>query len=188
MTPLRNRRYDKTHEQLLFSPLFSVLVGWVITVALPAAVYWGHHAFWQPNDGQFWAILTASGALAVSRLGIMHTLSAYPGGRSMGLIVPHILVVYILAALLPLLFRIEVSRYLLALSAILAVVWFQIEFILTERFRRPKLAVINKGLAADLLLLTEIDARELTKPDLEGIRYDAVVADFECLDPQWNAF
>ncbi len=188
MTPLRNRRYDKAHEQLLFSPLFSVLVGWVITVALPAAVYWGHNVFWQPNDGQFWGLVTATAALVVSRLGVMHTLSAYPGGRSMGLIFPHILIVYVVAALLPLLFRIEVSRYLLAISAILAVVWFQIEFILTERFRRPKLAVISQGLAADLLTLPEIDARELTKPDLEGKRYDAVVADFECLTPEWERF
>lgn len=133
-------------------------------------------------------MVTASAALLVASFSVSHMLSAYPGGRSIGLVFPQVVIIYVLAALIPLLFRVEVSRFLLGFSGILAVVWFSIEIIVTERFRRPKLAVINHGMASDLLGLPNIDARELVIPDLEGIRYDAVVADFECLTPEWERF
>jgi lipopolysaccharide/colanic/teichoic acid biosynthesis glycosyltransferase len=188
MPEIRTRRYDKIHEQLLLSRTFSVLMGWVITVVAPALAYWGVSAFSRPNQGQVWGLVAASGALLVSNLGAQRTLSAYPGGRSIGLLFPQVVVVYIIAALIPLLFRIEVSRYLLGVSGVLALVWFQIEIIITEKFRRPKLAIVNHGLASDLIGLPGVDGRELTKPDLEGVRYDAVVADFEQLTPEWERF
>src|SRR5690606_7205907 len=35
---------------------------------------------------------------------------------------------------------------------------------------------------------SNVDARALAEPDLQGVRYDAVVADFECLTPEWERF
>jgi len=187
-TAIHPRRYDKLHEQLLLSRWFSVVVGWLLTVALPAYFYWGNWLFTHPSHGALSGIVVASATFVLAHVGVTRLMSAYPGGRSMGMVIPHSLVVYALCMLPVLVLRIEVSRYLLGISCILAIIWFQIEYIVTEKFRRPKLAVIGMGLAHDLLDLKEIDARALAGPDLEGKRYDAVVADFECLTPEWERF
>lgn len=188
MAVIPTRRYTKIHEQLLLSPLCSLLIGWLVSVLLPSVVYWGFDVVWNPNNGQVWAVVAASVALLLSCLWVSGALSSYPGGRSVGLIFPPVVVVYVLAALVPLLFRVQVSRYLLGFSGVLAIVWFQVEIIVTEKFRRPKLAVVGQGMARDLLGLRGVDARELTVPDLAGVRFDAVVADFDCLAPEWERF
>jgi lipopolysaccharide/colanic/teichoic acid biosynthesis glycosyltransferase len=188
MASLRHRRHDKPHELLLLSPVFLILVGWIVTVALPSFLYWGGAVFTHPNNGQQWALVASTCALLISNLSISRIMSSFPGARSIGLVVPQVVVVYLLAALLPLIFHIEVSRYLLGFSALMAIIWFQIEIILTERYRQPKLAVVNLGLAGELLDLSNVDARALAEPDLQGVRYDAVVADFECLTPEWERF
>ncbi|MGB3290133.1 MAG: sugar transferase [Burkholderiaceae bacterium] len=188
MAPLRHRRHAKLYERLLLSPLFLIAAGWVVTVALPSLAYWGNFVFVDPNSGQQGALIASSAALLIANFSISRIMSRFPGARSIGLVVPQIVVIYLLAALVPLIFHTEVSRFLLGISALMAIIWFQIEIILTERYRKPKLAVINLGQAGELLSVQSIDARELTEPDLKGIRYDAVVADFECLTPEWERF
>src|SRR5690606_2867304 len=42
--------------------------------------------------------------------------------------------------------------------------------------------------ALDLVPLKDIDSRQLHGPALEGKRYDGVVADFECIEPEWERF
>ncbi len=188
MNFIRNRRYNKIYEQLLLSRPFAMVLGWVFTVALPSLFYWGFAIFTYPSDGQVWGIITSTIALLLAYIGVIRLLSTYPGGQSMGIIIPQVIIVYAICALIPLVLRVEVSRYLLLISGAAAIVWFQIEFLLTQRFRRPKLAIINLGTAQDLLAVPGINARELIKPDLEGVRYDAVVADFDCLTPEWERF
>lgn len=188
MPPLRHRRHNKPHELLLLSPYFLILIGWALTVALPAFLYWGKEVFVSPNDGQQWALLASTIALLVSSFSISRIMSSFPGARSIGLVVPQVIIIYLFVALVPLIFHIEVSRYLLGFSALLAIIWFQIEIIITERYRKPKLAVVKLGFASKLLDLPYVNARELHEPDLGSVRYDAVVADFECLTPEWERF
>ncbi len=188
MAAIHPRRYDKVYEQLLLSRWFSSFVGWLLTVIAPALVYWGGDAVVDPSRGIAWGLAVSSVTFVLAHFGVTRLLSAYPGGRTMGMIIPQTLVIYALCMLPVLALRIEVSRYLLGVSCFLAIVWFQIEYIVTEKYRRPKLAVVPNGQAADLLSLPGIDARALERPDLDGTRYDAVVADFGCLTPDWQRF
>jgi lipopolysaccharide/colanic/teichoic acid biosynthesis glycosyltransferase len=188
MAAIHPRRYDKLHEQLLLSRWFSSLIGWLLTVILPALLYWGPHLFTYPSRGMETGLVVSSITFLLAHLGVTRLLSAYPGGRSMGMIIPQTLVIYALCTVPVLLLRTEVSRYLLGISCILAIIWFQIEYIATEKFHRPKLAIVPGGQAADLLPLPGIDARGLNRPNLEGVRYDAVVADFACVAPEWERF
>ncbi|NYT84349.1 exopolysaccharide biosynthesis polyprenyl glycosylphosphotransferase [Pollutimonas harenae] len=188
MARLRHRRHDKPYELLLLSPFFLVVIGWVLTVALPSFAYWGSDVFLNPNNGQKQALIVSSSALVIANFSISRIMARFPGARSVGLVVPQVVAIYLLAALIPLIFHTEVSRFLLGFSALMAILWFQIEIILTERYRRPKLAVVDTGHAGELLSLRHVDARALTEPDLQGVRYDAVVADFECLTPEWERF
>ncbi|NGM86023.1 sugar transferase [Parapusillimonas sp. SGNA-6] len=188
MGPIRNRRYDKIYEQILLSRPFAVVVGWFFTVAIPAAVYWGLDVFGHPDNGQLWGLTSTTFALLISYVGVFRLLTTYPGGQSMGIIVPQVILVYGLCALVPLVLRIDISRYLILTSGAAAIAWFQIEYLLTERYRRPKLAIVDLGMAGELLQIPRINARKLHGPDLGGIRYDAVVADFDCLTPEWERF
>jgi lipopolysaccharide/colanic/teichoic acid biosynthesis glycosyltransferase len=188
MAAIHPRRYDKLYEQLLLSRWFSSLVGWLLTVILPAFVYWGEGLFLYPTGGALSGLVVSSLTFVLAHIGVTRLLSGYPGGRTMGMIIPQTLIIYALCMLPVLMLRVEVSRYLLGIGCILAVIWFQIEYIVTEKFRSPKLAVVPGGQAADLLPLPGIHARELRQPDLEGVRYDAVVADFTCLAPEWERF
>src|SRR5690606_12662172 len=185
---LSNRRYDKLHEQVLLSRAFSLLLGWLFTVAVPSLIYWGPQAFTHPNPGQWWGMVTSTVALCVAHLSVHHLSLSYPGGRSIGMIIPSVILVYLLSAIVPLLLHVWVSRYLLSISGIVALFWFQLEYIITAKYRRPKLAIVPSGQALDLIPLQDIDARALDEPELEGKRYDGVVADFECLEPQWERF
>src|SRR5690606_23603290 len=130
----------------------------------------------------------ATVALMLAHLSVHHLTQSYPGGRSIAMVIPNVILVYLLAAIVPLLLHVYVSRYLLAISGIMALIWFQLEYIATAKFRRPKLAIVPSGQALDLIPLQDIDARALETPDLEGKRYDGVVADFECLEAHWERF
>src|SRR3546814_8775450 len=111
MTAIRIRRYTKTYAYVLLSPLCSVLIGLRVTVVMPAVFYWGPNVLSNPDRGQAWAMVAASGALLVSSLWAWLVLSSYPGGHSIGLIFPQLIIVYFLAALTPLLFRVgEIGR------------------------------------------------------------------------------
>lgn len=188
MPLLSNRRYDKLYEQVLLSRSFSLLLGWAFTVILPSLVYWGPVVFVYPDSGQWWGMVTSSIALLLSHISVHRLMAAYPGGRSMGMVVPNVIAIYLLSAVVPLVLHIEVSRYILFISGVAALLWFQVEYIVTNKFRRPKLAIVPSGQALDLLPLPEIDGRALHAPDLEGKRYDGVVADFECISSDWERF
>jgi lipopolysaccharide/colanic/teichoic acid biosynthesis glycosyltransferase len=188
MAAIHSRRYDKFHEQLLLSRGFSCFVGWLLAVVVPAWLYWGYTRLLNPSPGIAWGLAVASVTFVLAHMGVTRLLSAYPGGRSMGMIIPQTLVIFAVCMVPVLLLRIPVSRYVLGISCIVALIWFQIEYMIIERYRSPKLAVIPTGSAAELLGLPGIHARPLHEPSLDGTRYDAVVADFSCLTPQWERF
>ncbi len=188
MRSISNRRYTKVHEQVLLSHAFSLLMGWLLTVALPSLAYWGLDDFATPDQGRFWGMVTSSVALALAHFTVHRLMSSYPGGRSIGMVIPNVVIIYLLSAIVPLSLHIGVSRYILVISGLAALLWFQLQYMVTERFRRPKLAIVPSGQALDLLGLPDIDGRELEAPDLKDKRYDGVVADFESLSQEWERF
>lgn len=188
MTHLHTRRYTKLHEQILLSRTFSFLCGWLLTVAIPATLYWGH-PFWEVRDpGRWTAITLVSACLLLSYISISRTVNNYPGGQSMGLIISNVLVIYLVGAVMALLLRVELSRYMLLISTFISINWFIAEHLLTKRYLKAKIAIIPGGMANELIPLGEIDSRVLTAPNLAGVRYDAVVADFSVLDSTWQRF
>src|SRR3546814_13766470 len=79
----------------------------------------------------------------------------------MGMVIPNVILVYLLSAIVPLSLHIGVSRYLLFISGVVALFWFQLEYLVTEKFRRPTLAIVPTGQALDLLPLAAIDGRPI---------------------------
>jgi len=188
MKSLRARRFKKIYEQILLSRIFALAMGWLFSVALPASLYWGVYVLHQPNVGQRTALIVTTAAFMLSHFGAKNLLSNYPGGRSQGLISSQVLIFYGFLIIGTLLLRIEVSRVLLLSSGLAALVWFHIEYITTRVHFRPKFAVLSGGFADEVVALPECDARLLENLDLNGIRYDGIVADFEAIGPEEERF
>ncbi|NYT78471.1 exopolysaccharide biosynthesis polyprenyl glycosylphosphotransferase [Alcaligenaceae bacterium] len=155
---------------------------------LPLLLYWGSPIVLAPNQGQKTAIFVTSIAFVISHFAVRQLSAIYPGGRSGYFIAPQVIVIYMLLALIALLLRIDISRFILVTCGLAALAWFHLEHISTYKYRVLKLAVIPGGMASDVLTLSNVDAREIKNLDLEEVRYDAVIADFDCLDQETERF
>ncbi len=182
------RRFDRFFEQLLFSRVFSIVVGWGLCVALPYVLMWGISDALHPNAGQKTALLVTSLASVLANIAVFRLLTRYPGGRNAALVAPQIFAIYLILSLIVLILRQEVSRYLLLASALASFIWLHIEFMVLQRLKRIKLAAVDLGRAKDLHKISSITVRFLKEPDLHGLRYDGVVADFEAIDATWERF
>src|SRR5699024_3974889 len=188
MRSLPTRRYARLYERALLSRTFAMMAGWLFSVVLPAVLYWGVPALTRPNPGQKAAFIATTAAFLLSHLGAKNFLSSYPGGRSQGLIAAQVAIFYGGAIVAAMLMRLEISRRLLVASGLAALIWFHIEYVLTRTYLRPKLAVIPGGFADQVLMLSNTDARALQLLDLENVRYDGIVADFEIIRADQERF
>jgi len=182
------RRFDRFFEQLLFSRVFSMGIGWILCVALPYVLMWGPRAVWSPNNGQQTALVVTTIASLLANIAVFRLLTRYPGGRNAALVAPQVLAIYLILSLLVLVLRQEVSRYLLLASGIASFIWLHVEFMTLQHLKRTKLAAVNLGRAKDLANISSITIRFLQEPDLHGLRYDGVVADFDAIDATWERF
>ncbi|NYT67177.1 exopolysaccharide biosynthesis polyprenyl glycosylphosphotransferase [Pusillimonas noertemannii] len=188
MKSLRARRFKRFYEQIFLSRLFALLSGWLFSVALPALLYWGPSVLHNVNSGQRTALLATSIAFVLSHFSTKYILVNYPGGQSQGLIFTQVLMCYGTLIIGTLLLRTEVSRALLVASGVAALLWVHIEYITTRAYFRPKFAIIPGGFADEVLALPDCDARLLACLDLQGVRYDGIVADFERIDRDAERF
>jgi lipopolysaccharide/colanic/teichoic acid biosynthesis glycosyltransferase len=190
MANLTPRRFQHVHEQILLSTPFSLILGWLICVILPFVLFWSFDTLLDPNDGQRTALVATSVAYILSCLSLKKIRKIFPGGHFIGFIAPQTLITYGLVILVTLLFRFEVSRYLLLASGACSLAWLHIEYLITYRHNKLKLAIIPSAgdYTADLTQQNNIICRTLTKLDLEGRRYDGVVADFDNLTPEIERF
>ncbi|GHC49746.1 glycosyl transferase [Alcaligenes pakistanensis] len=188
MSALPSRRFRKKHEQILLSPLFLLLLGWLISVALPTALHWGWNGLLTPDLGQKTALIVASVAFVISHFLVRKINTSYPGGQSSMFIAPQVITIYALVALISLLLMLNLSRFILLSSGACALFWFYLEHFCTQKYRRLKLAVIKGGMSDHLFELEHVDSRSLETLDLEDVRYDAVVADFHALSKDDERF
>ncbi|MBX6962902.1 sugar transferase [Alcaligenes faecalis] len=188
MNTLPSRRFQKKHEQILLSSPFLLLVGWLVSVVLPTALHWGWRGLLTPDLGQKTALIVTSIAFLISHIFVRKINTSYPGGQSSMFIAPQVTTVYVLIALLSFLLTPNISRFILLSSGAFALFWFYLAHFCTLKYRRLKLAIIKGGMSEHLFELDNVDARALETLDLQGVRYDAVVADFNNLNKEDERF
>ena len=188
MKNFSQRRFHKLHEQILLSRTFSLMLGWCIAVALPFLIHIGFSDISYINDGQSNALWLSSIAFILSHTWCNSLTASYPGGRSAFLIAPQIFFVYLCVILGTFLFQINASRLIIITSGIITLIWLYIEYIFTYKYRIPKLAIVVQPNTQELLALNTIDARPISTPILNEKRYDAIVADFATITPEWQRF
>lgn len=189
------RRHSRWWEVILFSDLFHLAAGLIATVLLPATVLWGSWWYWLPEWGlphpaNWNALITASVCFLVSAriLSKMRRYSA--GGGALANILPVVAIVFLLAFMLLLFLRSDYSRALLLISFTLTLLWCYAGYFLGRNYQRRKYAVLPAARKFGLQESERIELRYLDQPDLEGVRYDAIVADLRSAETSgdWERF
>lgn len=182
---LPTRRFDKLYEQILLSQTFSLIVGWLAVVILPLLIL---QTAGRTDLGTTHSLYISSIAFFLAYYGIKYLLQSYPGGKSLLLLATQVCSSYIVVFFIFLFFRIGFSRLLFIISGLAALVWFYFEYRLANNYKRTKLAVIPKGFAKEILKLKSINSKPLHSLELNGTRYDGIVADFNVLNPDEERF
>ena len=162
---------------LWLNPLVGLAIAIVICVGVPlVSQTWNLPRFWREPE----ALNTAWGALAGLVLGfwLHRTVSELPGTQESSGILPGYLTSFGLVLIGILMFRIDYSRSILALSFVLTVIWFFLVYVVTQRRSLLRLGVVAGGQALDLFKdMAGVEAVRL-KPDQWPEDVDAVTADF----------
>ncbi|MFA7523281.1 MAG: sugar transferase [Halothiobacillaceae bacterium] len=183
------RRHSRWYEKVLLSFPAQLLLG-LPFVLLPAALErWGWGFWLELNEVRFNTLLAVALCFVVIAL-TQRRLLRFPGAHVAAYLIPTVTVVFLLAFSVLLFTREGYSRQVLFSGYFLCLLWFYGGYFLGRRYRRLKLAVVPVGTALELERSNDVDLRWLKRPDLEGVRFDAVVADLRSpeLSAKWERF
>lgn len=183
------RRHSRWYEKLLLSLPAQIVLG-LPFVLLPAALErWGWGFWLDLNDVRISTLLAVAVSFVVIAL-VQRRLLRFPGAHVAAYLVPTVTVVFLLVFAVLLFAREEYSRQVLFSGYLLSLLWFYGGYFLGRRYRRLKLAVVPVGTALELERSNDVDLRRLTHPGLDGVRFDAVVADLRSpeLSADWERF
>ena len=182
-----------------------LIVGWLVVGILPALLLWrgrflaGHLLKTEINS-----LLLASVGVLLAMLGLQK-LAEFPGQRSLGYVLPTLVMVMIALAGLLIVFRLPYSLYYLSFASLIGVVFFFASYLLEQKISESSMAYIPLGRCIDieqripiqwyridspsqtisqLTLSTQADANATLLP------IQAIVADLSTpqLDSEWQRF
>lgn len=185
------RRHSRWYEVILFSSVFQFVLGFAVVVLLPNWIRWGELLLsWPLTSTELITVLANSAAYIISFF-MLHKFKHFPGTRSLPFIIPTILTAWLIVFAVLLFLREEnYARQVLTYAFVLAHVWAFLGYFLARRYHQLKLALVPFGRASELADSPHAIITVLDKPDLEGRRYDGIVADLhsEELPDEWERF
>ncbi|WP_269500085.1 exopolysaccharide biosynthesis polyprenyl glycosylphosphotransferase [Castellaniella sp. S9] len=183
------RRHSRWYEVVLLGWPFQLVAGLLMIAVLPAMLGWGA-TFWRHMDPVRINTLIAVGLSFVVIVLTLRRLARFSGGAIIAHIAPVVTAVFLVAFAALFFSRSPYSRPILLLAYALALAWCYAGYFIGRRYRRLKLAVVPLGEACAVVSQSNLEVRRLAVPDLEGVRYDAVVADLDSKDlgPEWERF
>ncbi|MGQ7247154.1 sugar transferase [Halomonas sp. V046] len=189
MTYPYERRHSKWYEKAILALPLQLLVGLFLVVALPALERWGW-GFWLYLDEVRINTLLAIGLSFIAIVLTQRRLLRFPGAHIVSYILPTITSVFLFAIAVLFFTREGYSRQVLFFGFLLTVAWCFVGYFLGRRYRNIKMAVVPVGEALGFKSSGVSEFRFLKKPDLEGVRFDGIVADLRSdeLSPEWERF
>lgn len=185
------RRHSRWYELIVFNSLFQFFLGLSLVVILPNWLRWGELLLrWPLQDVQSHTLMTNACAYCISFI-LLHKFKRYPGTRTLPFIIPTVLFSWLLVMSVLIFLRIETyARQVLIYSFILTNMWAFASYFLGKRYSKVKLAIVPFGRALELKTNSNAHVYHLEKPNLEGRRFDGVVADLhaEDLPDEWTRF
>nr|WP_276316699.1 sugar transferase [Halomonas flagellata] len=168
---------------------FQLLIGLPLVVMLPSLERWG----WE-----FWHYLpdvrrNTIAAIILAFIGILFTLrrlARFPGSQVVAYIAPTVTIYFLVMVAILFFTREGYTRQVMFSGYLACLLWFFAGHFIGKRYRRLKLAVVPLGEALKLQGTRQIELRYLDKPELDRVRFDAIVADLhaEDLTPEWEKF
>ncbi len=168
---------------------FQLVVGLLMVALLPALLEWGS-SFWFYMNPVRINTLIAVGLSCLVIVVTLHRFGRFSGGAFIAHIAPVVTMVFLVAFAVLFFSRSPYSRPILLMAYVLALFWCYGSYFIGRRYRRLKLAVVPVGAACAVGSRHNLEVRQLSAPDLAGVRYDAVVADLEAKDlsSEWERF
>lgn len=183
------RRHSRWYEVLLLGVGFHLIVGLPLVVMLPSLERWGWEFWHYLPDVRSNTIIAICLAFTASTF-TLRRLSTFPGTQLAAYILPTVSIAFLIAVALLFFSREGYTRQVLFGGYLVSLAWFYVGYFIGRRYRKLKFALVPYGDTKRLMGTRRLDLRMLTKPHLEGTRYDGVVADLraEDLPPEWEKF
>ncbi|MGB6006495.1 exopolysaccharide biosynthesis polyprenyl glycosylphosphotransferase [Castellaniella sp.] len=183
------RRHSRWYEYVLLGGPFQVVAGLLAVAVLPSILGWGW-PFWQHMDSVRVNTLLAVSLSFLVIILTLRRLGQFSGGAIIAHIAPVVTGVFLVAFAALFFSRSAYSRPILLLAYAATLAWCYGAYLVGRRYRKLKLAVVPLGEVLAIQPRHNLEVRQLTEPDLAGIRYDAVVADLDAdgLSPDWERF
>ena len=185
------RRHSRWYERVWFSEMFQLLVGGVVVVLLPVWWEWGLLELrWSTlTDVQFNTLSLILFAFVIAFVSTRR-IQRYPGAQTLGYLLTTPVIVWGCGLLLLSFLRGDYSRQVLLASLVLNILWVVSSYFGGRKFRIPKFALVPFGRVSRILKQSNARVYKLTEPQLNGQRYDAVVADFRAdeMPAEWERF
>jgi len=185
------RRHSRWYEIILFSNLFQFFLGFFVVVLLPNWLRWGELLLSWPLKATESNTLLANGVAYSISFFMLHKFKRFPSTRALPFIIPSISIAWLIV-FAPFVFLREenYARWVLTCAFILANMWAFLGYFLTRRLSLPKLALVPFGRALELADIPYAIITVLDKSDLDGRRYDGIVADLHTKDlpDEWQQF
>lgn len=184
------RRHSRWYEQILFSGLFQLLLGFAVVVIVPAWLRWPEEVIEITFSDNAWNTNIANAVSFIVFFIAVRYLRSFPGAQSLGYAFSTLAIIWLIAVAVLFFYRLDYTRQVLFISYLIANTWLLLGFFIHRKYRVLKLAVVPVGKALYLTDTASAAMNFLEQPDLAGRRYDAVVADFhaEELPAEWERF
>lgn len=183
------RRHSRWYEVLLLNGPLQLVAGLCVVMLLPALWLW-RPPLWDRLDAVRINTLWAVGLSFLVICLVLRRLSRFSSANLMAHIAPVVTGVFLLAFAALFFTRSGYSRPVLLVAYGLCLVWCYLGYFIGRRYRALKFAVLPMDPPCTLQSEWNLEIRHLQSPDLEGVRYDAIVADLRGvgMTPEWERF
>lgn len=166
---------------------FQLAGGFIAAVIAPSLIRWGGE-LWPDSAANYNKSLI--GTMMAFLLGyvIFRKLTAFPGVRATGYVLPAFLIAYAIMIACFFMLRLDYSRYQFLASFVLTVGFYSIVFLLARRGWRPVLSVVPLGAVAALKDVPFVTWRMIETPDARADGSPVVVDLSVDLPDEWDRF
>lgn len=187
--PSFTRRHSRWYERILLSYIFQFISGGVVLVVSSAIPIWGIK-FWTSQDPNLVTSLSASLIAFFIATFSLRKIFRLPGSESVAYVLPVTFICYSIPISLILFFRTSYSIQIFFVGFTITLLWCFAGFFLGRRYRLTRYAILPFGGSVELFKSHGALFKILEIPNLEGQRFNGIVADFDSpmITPDWEKF
>ena len=187
----QDRRHARSRRFLLnrigtFRYQFVLAV--LFAVVIPVFVRWGFSLDGWLLAEQMNTMVGSTAAIFIGML-MLRQVEIMPQTRGEHYIIPTQLAAFAIVLAVFFFGRLNYNRFLIPISFVVSVAWLFVVYVVATRRRLPHFLVVPFGDIGNLLTIPDARWTVLTRPSLDGVECDGIVADLRSdLDRDWESF